>query len=376
MTKSKLKPIKVGIVVGKMVGGGVEAMLLNFLECCDLDKFAVDFIIDADSTSVPVQVIRQLGGQIHYVPPYQDVICYQTVLIRLFKRERYQIVHANISALNVFPMFAAFVSRVPVRIAHNHNLIAANDGFKKNTLKRVLAPWNTLFPTIYVAPTVQSGRWIFKRHPFEVVKNGIDSQRFKFSEVIRRDIRTTLQIKDSQILIGSFTRFVNCKRLFFALDVIEKLVLKNPNFRFLLIGDGPLKNKLKTHVAANPILQTAVTILSSQHQIEKYYSALDCYLFPSSVEAFGMTAVEAQVNGLQTFVSAGIPTEARISTTLFKVVADYQVEHWCEQIMANTKVMNNRGLLSNQMVAHNHLSSQQMAGQLEHIYQQAIKRRL
>lgn len=372
MKPKEYKPVKVGIVVGKMVGGGVESVVLNLLKFNDSETYTIDFIVDSDSTNVPLELIRSLGGHVKYIPPYQNVIKYQKALNRLFKKENYQIVHANISALNVFPMFAAYMCHVPVRIAHNHNLISPSDGIKKNIIKKFLSFFNTIFPNVYISPTQKSGSWVFRHKKFKVVKNGIDSKRFEFSNKNRKQIRDDLKIRDSQILMGSFCRFVNYKRIPFALTVFEKLVLYNPNFRFLLVGDGPMKTEIYKQISGSPILSTAVIVLDSKSDIEKYYSALDCYIFPSSMEAFGMTAVEAQTNGLLTFVSSGIPIEAKISQKLFKVILGDNVDYWCKSILKSIKNAPDRSAISNSVSKNDILSSKKMTKKVEQIYKSAL----
>jgi len=371
MTK-EYKQIKVGIVVGKMAGGGVESVILNLLKFNDSETYAIDIIIDSDSTNVPAELISTLGGRVKYIPPYQNVIKYQKALNKLFRQENYQIVHANISALNVFPMFSAYICHVPVRIAHNHNLISPDDGIKKNVIKKFFSFFNTIFPNVYIAPTQKSGSWVFKHKDFKVVKNGIDSKRFAFSNKNRKQIRHELKISDNQILMGSFCRFVGSKRIPFALSVFEKLALYNPNFRFLLVGDGPMRTKIQNQVSKSPILSVAVIVLDSRSDIEKYYSALDCYIFPSSMEAFGMTAIEAQTNGLLTFVSTGIPVEAKISRELFKVISGDNSNYWCKTILDSLENMPDRESISNLVAKNDILSSKNMTRSIEKIYNSAL----
>lgn len=56
------EPIRVAHIVGKMVGGGVEAVVMNYYRHIDRSQVQFDFIIDSDSTVVPEDEIRDLGG--------------------------------------------------------------------------------------------------------------------------------------------------------------------------------------------------------------------------------------------------------------------------------------------------------------------------
>ena len=57
------EPIRVAQVVGKMVGGGVEAVVMNYYRHIDRSKVQFDFLVDSDSTLVPREEIESLGGR-------------------------------------------------------------------------------------------------------------------------------------------------------------------------------------------------------------------------------------------------------------------------------------------------------------------------
>lgn len=71
------EPVRVAQVVGKMVGGGVEAVVMNYYRHIDRGKVQFDFLVDSDSTLVPRDEIESLGGRVFEIPPYQHVAEYQ-----------------------------------------------------------------------------------------------------------------------------------------------------------------------------------------------------------------------------------------------------------------------------------------------------------
>ena len=98
------KPIRVAQIVGKMVGGGVEAVVMNYYRHIDHSKVQFDFLVDEDSTRVPEEEITALGGRVFRIPPYQHPIRYRRELIRLMREQQWPIVHSNINTLSVFPL--------------------------------------------------------------------------------------------------------------------------------------------------------------------------------------------------------------------------------------------------------------------------------
>ena len=114
--KSKKEPIRIAQIMGKWVGGGVEAVVMNYYRYIDRNKIQFDFICDDDSTCIPKEEIESLGGKVILIPPYQKVFKYHKELKRVLKEGQYKIVHSHINALSVFSLCAAKSAKIPVRI--------------------------------------------------------------------------------------------------------------------------------------------------------------------------------------------------------------------------------------------------------------------
>lgn len=97
------RPIRVAQVVGKMNGGGVEAVVMNYYRHIDRSKVQFDFLVDEDSTRVPEEEIIALGGRVFRIPPYQHPIRYRRELIRLMREQQWPIVHSNINNVERVP---------------------------------------------------------------------------------------------------------------------------------------------------------------------------------------------------------------------------------------------------------------------------------
>ena len=121
MENIRQEPIRIAQVIGKWVGGGVEAVVMNYYRHIDKSKIQFDFICDEDSTSIPYEEIEKLGGKVILIPPYQKLFRYHKELKRILKEGNYKIVHSHINTLSVFSLFAAKCAKVPVRIAHSHS---------------------------------------------------------------------------------------------------------------------------------------------------------------------------------------------------------------------------------------------------------------
>ncbi len=312
----KEEPIRVAQIMGKWVGGGVEAVIMNYYRNIDRTKVQFDFICDEDSTNIPYDEIKKLGGQVIICPPYQKIFEYEKFLIDLFKKKSYKIVHSNINALSVFPLRAAKKAGVPVRIAHSHSTTNKKE-WKKNLVKQTLKPFSKKYATDYFACSEHAGRWLFGNKTLEqgkviIINNAIDLDKFKYDEKLRKTKRKELEIKDDTLVIGHVGRFVAQKNHTFLIDIFNEIHKKEKNSILLLIGQGPLMNEIKQKVEKIGILDS-VKFLGQRDDVSELYNIMDLFLFPSLYEGLGMVLIEAQVNGLPCVTSTEVPKVADIT---------------------------------------------------------------
>ena len=332
--------IRVAQVVGKMLNGGVEAVVMNYYRHIDRSKVQFDFIVDEDSTYIPREEIESLGGRIFIIPPYQKINKYIPALIKLFKENNYKIVHSHINTLSVFPLYAAKKAGVPVRIAHNHSTAAPGE-WKKNILKYSLRPFAKVFATHYAACSKYAGEWLFgkksmARGEVTIFNNAIDLDKFKYDENVRNEVRKELGI-EGKFVIGHVGRFCYAKNHDFLIDIFEKLHEKNPNAVLMLVGDGPGREKIEEKVMQRN-LSGQVLFLGNRNDANRMYQAMDVFVFPSRYEGFGLAVVEAQVNGLKVVVSKEVSDETKINDRIEFIDLNADIRMWTDSIeKANTR---------------------------------------
>lgn len=337
----KNQPIRVAQIMGKWVGGGVEAVIMNYYKHIDRNKIQFDFICDSDSTNIPYEEIEQLGGKIILCPPYQKITKYIKELKRIFKEGNYDIVHSNLNALSVFPLYAAKKAGVKIRIAHSHSTSNKKE-WKKNILKNTLRPFSKKYSNVYFACTEHAARWLFGNKTVDkglvtVINNGIDLNNYIYNEEIRKEKRKELNIKDTDIVIGHIGRFMKQKNHEFIIDLFNELHKQNDNYKLMLIGQGPLQEEIKEKV--NTLnLNDYVMFLGQKKDANKYYQAMDLFLFPSLYEGLGMVFIEAQTAGLPSLASTEVPAIANVSDKAYFIDLNESLAVWTNKI---NEVINN-----------------------------------
>ena len=302
------EPVRVAQVVGKMVGGGVEAVVMNYYRHIDRSKVQFDFLVDSDSTLVPRDEIESLGGRVFEIPPYQHIAEYQRELQRLFKQEGWKIVHSHINALSVFPLRAAKKAGVSVRIAHSHSTSGKGE-YAKNALKAVLKTQSNRYPTHRFACSQFAGEWLFgKAAHFEVVYNAIDLDRFRFNAQARAD----LGLVGNQFAIGHVGRFTAQKNHAFLIDVFAEVAKRRDDAVLLLVGTGEAGASVKALVDERG-LTDRVKFLGQRSDVNRLYQAFDAFVLPSLYEGLCLVGVEAQVSGLPCLLSDAITREVDVT---------------------------------------------------------------
>lgn len=81
------------------------------------------------------------------------------------------------------------------------------------------------------------------------------------------------------------------------IKVFEKFTVTHPDWRFKILGDGPLKNEIIESIEKTGFKER-IEILPPSDQIYDHFLEASIYLMPSRVEPFGMVLLEAQACGL------------------------------------------------------------------------------
>lgn len=311
------EPIRVAQVLNRMDSGGIEAVVMNYYRHIDRDKVQFDFYFAEDSSFPQREELEKLGAGIYPIPAYSRPFQYHRALYKAFKDKQYRIVHAHLSTMSVFPLFAAWRAGVPVRICHNHSTAHWGEGLK-TLLKYVLRPFNKLFATEYFACGETAGRWMygdrcFKRGKVTVMPNAIDTEKFAYDPEARVALREELGIPEDAFVVGHVGRFMYQKNHSFLIDVFAELVKQRPDAVLLLIGEGELMEKIEKKVQRIGI-EGKVIFTGARQDVEKLYSVMDVFCLPSFYEGLSVVAWEAQANGLPIVFSNKIPKEAGIGT--------------------------------------------------------------
>ena len=329
------KPIKVLQIIGDVVGGGVETVIMNYYRNIDKTKIQFDFVVHKGALLQYITQVKNYGGKVYEITSYKsNILKYTYEIYKIIKENNYEIVHSNMNSLSGFPLFAVYLAGAKVRILHNHTTDNPAEGIR-TIAKRILRPFARLFANQYWACSKLAAEWMYGKNTvtngkITIINNAIDLEKFKFNKEKREKLRKKLGIENC-FVIGHVGRFVKTKNHEFLIEIFNEVLKQKSNAKLLLIGDGNLKSLIEAKVQ-NLGIEKAVIFLGVRNDVADLYNVMDVFVFPSLYEGLGMAVIEAQVNSLPTIVSIAIPAEAKISEYIKFISLQQPLKDWLNEV--------------------------------------------
>ena len=308
MNGSKLKICQ---VLHGIVGGGSEQVVLNYAEGLR-DDFEFEVLYQYEPNAEMLSRFEKLCiNCIHIPDKVHHPLGHIVSMYKQMKWGQYHAVHSHQDwFLNFYVMFLAWLAGIKIRVAHHHK--AYHEKLPLKPLVWFLQGLNKIFATTYMACGEQAAisGWGKRCKNVVVLPNGINTERFKFNQQNRDEIRTQYGIGD-KFCVGHLGRFYPQKNHDFLLDVFAAFHKDHPDSVLLLVGDGPLKKQMEEKASLLGIAENCI-FAGLQKEPEKFYSAMDAFCFPSLWEGVPLTLLEAQYNGVPIVVSENVTDEVKI----------------------------------------------------------------
>lgn len=290
--------------------------------------------------------------------------------LKNFKDIEPEIIYINFSTFrSILPLvFAAKKYKKSNIILHAHTSQKQSLFFKSFVLTYLGHKNVTFLGCSDQALTSFYGKKYSKNNIDKIVSNSINSEKFEFNLNDRNLIRSELNLKDSDIVLGFVGRFHEIKNLSFLIEILSKFPT---NYHLLLVGDGPEHENLSKLVAQKN-LSERVIFVPFTNESWKYYSAFDFFVLPSLLEGLPFTAIEAQANGLPCFMSKNITLECSVSSNLKYLSLEEDL--WVKNILEYKRIDFKERKELNKNVAKSKFESSNNAEQIYSILKEASKK--
>jgi glycosyltransferase involved in cell wall biosynthesis len=356
-------------------GGGAETLLLDICRSIDRERFSMVVFYWTGDEGLALS-LREAGAVVVRLPLNKRAPFLSAgALVKAVKEYRVDILHTHFMDSDLLGFLSGWFTGVPM-IMHVHSfpfpqtrVHALRYKFMSMGIKKIVCV------SAYVERFVASLTGI-KRKKFVVVSNGTDHDRFtdRFSSQEKADLKRSLGLFPAMV-VGSVTRLEPDKSVETLLQSIPVVLEQYPQVRFLIVGDGTCRIRLEK-LTQELGIEKAVVFAGSRQDIPMLLSIMDIFVITAVEEAFGLSLLEA--------MAAGRPVAAANACALPELVRDGQegvlfrpgdAESLADALL---RLLDDAGLASH-LAAQGALRSMEftsraMAGRLEKVYDEVLKR--
>lgn len=310
-------------IINGMTCGGAESYIMNIYRNMDRKKIQFDFLLrDNHRDSSYINEIKRLGGNVFFVPPFPKHFLKNYIETKHFlnKHNCYHAVEIHGNALiYVIPLFIAKRLHFNHIIMHSHSTKCAKKLYE--IVHRINRIYIHRMTDVCLACSKEAGKWMFKSD-FTVVPNAIDIEKYTYPNRAK-------EYKEEYVLCN-VARFLEVKNHSFLIDLFYKFQTIHPDSRLILVGEGPLKEKIIDKVKKLRI-DAKVEFPGEVTDVENYLANATCFLLPSLYEGIPLTLIEAQAAGVPCIVSDRVNREVNITENVYFASLEH-MGYWIDLI--------------------------------------------
>lgn len=324
------KPIRVLHVLGTVDLGGAESRIMDLYRNIDRRQVQFDFAVHTNVQGFFEQEIKQLGGNIYHFPRFKvyNIVHYIKAWKSFFHAHKeIKAVHGHMTSTASLYLRVAKKQGINLCIAHARS--AGVDQGIKGIFTKVLRRNLSRYSDYCFACSSEAGLAVFgtrSEKKIHIIPNAIEALKYDYKSDVRDRVREELHITDA-FVVGHVGRFHFAKNHKFIIQIFAECLRREQNCVLLLLGDGPLReeiNKMTTDFNIND----KVMFLGNKVNVEDYYQAMDCLLFPSFFEGLPGTLIEAQTSGLPCVISDKITKESILNFNISVLSLHQDIQEW------------------------------------------------
>jgi glycosyltransferase involved in cell wall biosynthesis len=316
--------MKILYVIDNLEFGGGERGFLQIIKGLDKEKYIIYTVSKPDGEFGK----KLVEMDIHLEPLNMESRFNPFTILKLMRIIRKKCVHIVHSQ----GARADFFARVAVKATGRSYLVSTVqmpvEGYNVNPFKKliymVFDRFSERFVDRFIVVSERLRKILTEKHrisPDRVVKiyNGIEIDEYMPNiEKVRSqksEVRREFGLADSVPVIGAIGRLTWQKGLEYLIEAVPDVLKKHPEAMFLIVGEGPLKDKLKAK-SEELRVEDKVIFTGFRTDIKEVLSAIDILVIPSLLEGFPMITLEAMamakpiiatnINGITEQITNGI----------------------------------------------------------------------
>ena len=292
--------IKVAHVIRVFSYGGAEVLLREFFEQPEFKEQVISdvFVLDHIKLGLKNDVTPNIRNFYYYkITTWRFLFEYIKFLSQIAKG-KYDVVHMHLPVAGWMGVVAKLFTRRTKYVYSEHNLVTF---YSKYNYYLSGITYGFFDCVIFVSHEVgeiirkvQRG-WFFKTKNAVIILNGIDTNKFLCTHRSQLEPSKTLTV-------GLVARFRPQKRVDRWVEVAAALHKKNPNIKFIMVGDGPDDEMLRQKIAGFN-LKDVIQLTGMLSDTYQAYKQIDIFLLTSDFEGLPLALLEAMSCGCVPVVS-------------------------------------------------------------------------
>ncbi len=309
--------MKLLFIIHSLKFGGTERQLIELVKGLDKNHYKIHIIClehnenryrdidDAPDISI-----------IYFSRSYKYDVSPIKAICKYIINQRIDLIHTFESLGSLFGLFCAKFTKRPIVCS------AIRDAKDKNLKLKISKRLVAMFSDIVVSNSFAGfhNRFHSIRPNFRVIYNGMDFRRFLTSlKTDQKNRDSVLGASDFKHIVGMIASLTDRKDHDTLLEAAPEILSVCPGVAFLIIGDGPEKNRLvkKCHHLG---LDRNVIFTGYRQDVDEIYKILDISVLLSNsdihFEGISNAIIEALANGVPVVASSGGGTDEVITHNL------------------------------------------------------------
>jgi len=290
--------IKVTQIIHSLNPGGLENGIINLVNNMDDFKFENTICCLTQGGDFEKRLNKNIKVSKMFKKPGNDYQLY-IKLIKYLKEIKPTIVHTRNWA-GMDGIIAAKMARVPIIIHGEHGFeitdLTGQNKKRKFIRKLVLS---TIVDKIVTVSKNLKNRLIneIKIKPEKIIHipNGVDTNKFN---IYRKEFtRKKFGFKKEDFIIGIVARLDPIKNHKTLISAFKEIVTIHPNTNLIIVGDGPLRNKLENQTYQLGI-KNKIIFMGERSDVPEILRTFDVFVLPSLNEGMSNTILEAMATGI------------------------------------------------------------------------------
>jgi len=330
--QEQMGKIKVLHIITRLILGGAQENTiftvwgLNKTDCYDVELATGppigpegSLIEEAEKRGIKIKIIYDMRREINF---FRDLLAFIELYL-LIKKGKYTIVHTHSSKAGILGRLAARIAGVQIIIHSVHGLpfFDYQNRFL-NYIYILCERFTALFTDRLISVCDAMARkavaaGVAKENKFRTIYSGVELEHYSNSDILRSKIQKELNLDPDVPVVGNISRLFEFKGHNYFLEAASQVAEVFPETKFLLVGDGILREKLARQAEDLKIRDNIIfTGLVERLEVPKLISIMNIVVHTSLREGLPRVLPEAlamakpviafEVDGIGEIIKDGI----------------------------------------------------------------------